>query len=282
MTGVNTLWVGERQPSDRPGVELADGVTGGIAAIDRREAAGGRFDAVVAPAVPEAADRLFGHARAAWPDVACFLYGETEHEEFEGVGVCGAAASAQLPPGEFLDRIVSAAPSQRPYPLAADEPARLDVVEGLSVEDGAFDEAADRLAGATEAPVAMVGLVGDHTERVVGLSGVGAAAVPAVSRAEALCAYALLADGTLEVTDLETDPRARSSALADRLGLRSYLGRAVEVAGQPVGTVALLDARPRTFGSDERGALRERAASVEAELTASHAGRPTPPTQTGD
>jgi hypothetical protein len=282
MTGVDTLWVGEHQPTDRQGVELADDVAGGIAAIDRREAKGERFDAVVAPVAPDAADRLFEHARTAWPDVACFLYGETEHGVFEGVGVCGAAASGRLTPDEFLDRVTVVARSQRPYPLAEDEPGRLEVVRELSVEAGAFDEAADRLAGATEAPVAMVGLVGDHTERVVGLSGVGAAAVPAVSRAEALCAYALLADGTLEVTDLETDPRARSSALADRLGLRSYLGRAVEVAGQPVGTVALLDARPRTFGSDERGALRERAASVEAELTASHAGRPTPPTQTGD
>jgi GAF domain-containing protein len=282
MTGANTLWVGERQPSDRPGVERADRLTGGLAAIDRREAEDGRFDAVVAPAVPEDAGRLFAHARTTWPDVACFLYGETEREGFEGTAVCGAAASARLTPEEFLDRVVGAARSQRPYPLAEDEPARLAVIEELSVEDGAFDEAADRLAGATEAPMALVGLVGDHTERIVGLSGVGAAAVPPLCRGEVMCAYTLLADGPVEVTDLETDPRARSSALTDRLGLRSYLGRSVEVAGQPVGTVALVDARPRGFGTDERAALRERAAGVEAELAASRAGRPAPPTRTSD
>lgn len=282
MTGANTLWVGERQPSDRPGVEWADQLTGGLAAIDRREAEGGRFDAVVAPAVPEDADRLFEHAHTAWPDVACFLYGEIEHGGFEGIAVCGAAASARLTPDEFLNRVVGAAHSQRPYPLADDEQARLAVLKELSVEDGAFDEAADRLVGATEAPMALVGLVDDHTLRVVGLSGVGAGAAPPLCRGEVVCAHALFADEPLEVTDLKTDPRSRSTALTDRLGLRSYLGRPVEVAGQPVGTVALIDARPRRFGSDERAALRERAAAVEAELAASHAGRPAPPTHTSD
>lgn len=282
MTGANILWVGERQPSDRPGVERADHVAGGLAAIDRREADGGRVDAVVASAGPDDAARLFAHARETWPDVACFLYGGTEQGGFEGTAVCGAAAGARLGPDEFLGRVVGTAHSQRPYPLAEDEPARLGVVEALSVADGAFDEAADRLAGATDAPMALVGLVGDHRQRVVGLSGVGAAAVPPLPRGEVACAYALLADEPLEVTDLETDPRARSSAIADRLGLRSYLGRPVEVAGQPVGTVALLDARARGFGTDERAALRERAAGVEAELAASHAGRPAPPTRTSD
>jgi len=277
MSGANVLWVGERQPPARPAVEPVETVPAAVEAVARREREGGRFDAVVAPPEPGVVPRLFEHARDAWPDAACYLYGRFEATDIEGATVCSAVSSARADPVDLLERLQGAT-GQRPYPVADDERERLAVLDDLDVESGAFDAVADALAEDTDAPMALVGLVGDHRQRVVGLSGAGAARAPELPRGEVVCAHTLLSEGCLELPDLDTDPRGRSSAVADRLGLRSYLGRPVSVAGHPVGTVALLDARPREFSSGERAALRERAAEV-ASVLAERAGRTAPATE---
>lgn len=275
MSGANVLWVGERQPPARPAVEPVGAVPAAVEAIARREREGGRFDAVVAPPEPGVVPRLFERAREAWPDAACYLYGRFEGTEIDGGAVCSAVSSARVDPVDLLERLQEAPTAQRPYPVPGDERERLAVLDDLEVETGAFDATADALADDTDAPMALVGLVGDHHQRLVGLSGAGAAAAPELPRGEVVCAHTLLAEGSLELPDLETDPRGRSAAVADRLGLGSYLGRPVPVADHPVGTVALLDARPREFASDERAALRERAAEVASDL-AERAGRAAP------
>lgn len=277
MSGANVLWVGERQPPARPAVEPVETVPAAVEAIARREREGGRFDAVVAPPEPGVVPRLFERVRDAWPDAACYLYGRFEGTDVDGAAVCGAVSSAWADPADLLERLQGAR-GQRPYPVPDDERERLAVLGDIDVESGAFDPVADALADDTDAPMALVGLVGDHHQRVVGLSGVGATAAPELPRSEVVCAYTLLADGCLELPDLETDPRGRSAAVAERLGLRSYLGRPVSVAGRPVGTVALLDARPREFASSERAALRERGAEVASWLS-ERAGRTAPATE---
>lgn len=281
MAGANVLWVGENQPSDRPAVEPADSTVGGLAAIDRRKRDGGRFDAVVAALPPTGGGgALFEHARESWSDVGCYLYGRFEAEPTTGTAVCDVVSSGRVEPAELLDRLVAGAGRlQRPYPLPEAEPDRLAVVNELGVETGTFDGRAGALAAEVDAPMAAVSLVGDHVQRVVGLSGIGAAAVPELPRDEGVCTYTLLADSEVAITDLETDPRTRASAIPSRLSLRAYLGRPVTVAGHAVGTVALFDARPREFSRDERAAVREYVAGIEAELAARRAGRSTSPTR---
>lgn len=274
MSGANVLWVGERQPPARPAVEPVEAVPAAVETVARREREGGRLDAVVAPPEPGVVTRLFERAREAWPDAACYLYGRFEGTGIEGTTVCSAVSSARVDPADLLERLQRPPTGQRPYPTAGDGRERLAVLGDLDVESGAFDATADALADDTDAPMALVGLIGDHHQRVVGLSGAGGAA-PELPRSEVVCAHTLLAEGCLELPDLRTDPRGRSSAVADRLGLRSYLGRPVSVDGHPVGTVALLDARAREFASAEHAALRERAAEVASDL-AERAGRAAP------
>ncbi len=253
-------------------------VPAAVEAVARRERAGGRLDAVVAPPEPGVVTRLFERVREVWPDAACYLYGRFEGTDIEGTTVCGAVSSARADPTDLLERLQRAPTGQHPYPIADDERERLSVLGDIDVESGAFDGIADTLAAATDAPMALVGLIGDHHQHVVGLSGAGGAAAPPLHRSEVVCAHTLLAEDCLELPDLETDARGRSSVVADRLGLRSYLGRPVSVGGHPVGTVALLDARPREFMSVERAVLRERTAEVAIEL-AERAGRTAPATE---
>ena len=173
-----------------------------------------------------------------------------------------------------------------PAPVPADEPARLAALRAYAGPDDAPDEALRRVAWlAAEllgAPIAVVALVDER--RVWAKAGVGLDAAEA-PREAAFCAHTILSGEVLHVPDARRDPRfADSPLVAGGPGVRFYAGAPLAVAGgHRVGTVCVMDTRPRGLDERQRRGLVDLAALAAAQLelgrVARQAGtgdRPTP------
>ena len=89
-----------------------------------------------------------------------------------------------------------------------------------------------------------------------------------ISRAESICGHTVAAGAPLFVPDLTTDERfADNPLVVGPLGIRSYAGFPLLLDdGLAVGTMCVMDTRPRTLLSDELHALRVIADQVTTQL----------------
>ncbi len=87
-------------------------------------------------------------------------------------------------------------------------------------------------------------------------------------RAVALCAKTIERDCTLVIPDAIIDPQWRDHALvAGGPRIRFYAGHPISTAdGWRVGTLCLIDDRPRTFTEEDARVLRILAAQVQLEM----------------
>ncbi len=154
-------------------------------------------------------------------------------------------------------------------PLAsATEARRLAAVRRYAALDTASGAAFDRVAALAarifHAPFATVTIVGDDTVRVIAEHG------PPPRRAilESLCAAAVRHSGPYVVDDVLLDPRAAGDpAVRGEPGIRFYAAAAITTAdGEALGSVNVMDARPRQAGEEELACLRDLAALVMDEL----------------
>jgi sigma-B regulation protein RsbU (phosphoserine phosphatase) len=131
--------------------------------------------------------------------------------------------------------------------------------------DPALDRICALAARTFQVPMATVGFVGEDRVWVYGRHGVDY--VEASAR-PGLCASAVLAPDVYLVTDATRHPLAsRHPLVRGAPGVRFYAGAPITTAdGFPVGTVAVMDTRPRQAGPDELATLRDLAAMVSGEL----------------
>ncbi|WP_245778188.1 PP2C family protein-serine/threonine phosphatase [Lentzea xinjiangensis] len=164
-------------------------------------------------------------------------------------------------------------------PLAAEaaqvEAARMEATRMEAVRrydildtppDGAFDRVARLAARWFDVPIASVTIVDE--DRIWFKSAHGLDGVTQIGRDPGLCGSAILDDDTYVVTDAVNDPRACDNPLvASELGVRFYAAAPIATAdGHRLGTVNVIDTKPR--GIDEAGmaTLRDLAAVVMDEL----------------
>ncbi len=153
----------------------------------------------------------------------------------------------------------------------ADEATRLADLHALAVLDTPAEERFDRLTRIArilfDAPMALVSLVDGDRQWVK--SGVG---IPTheTSRETSFCGHAILSDEVMVVPDTAEDPRFHDNPLVTgEPHVRFYVGRPLKVAGRSkVGTLCLMDSRPRQFSEHERRLLEDLASMAEQELTA--------------
>nr|WP_246202056.1 ATP-binding protein [Sneathiella aquimaris] len=135
--------------------------------------------------------------------------------------------------------------------------------------DTIHEEGFDRLTRLAktyfDVPIVLVSLVDENRLWFKSCQGID---VQQVGRAGSLCAEAILSDDILYVHDTELDPRFKGRRFV--LGsseIRFYAGYPLQVGGGlTVGTLCLMDTKPRTFTSDEFIALNDFGASVEQQL----------------
>ncbi len=156
--------------------------------------------------------------------------------------------------------------------LPPDEEARLVALRRLGILDTPDEERFDRLvrlaAAALDMPVALVSLVDEHRQWFKARVGLAVRETP---REAAFCGHAILTPSdTLVVPDTRSDPRFADNPLVEGdPNIRFYAGRVMRDAdGQPLGTLCVIDRRPREFERHHDQVLTDLAHLVERELTA--------------
>jgi phosphoribosyl 1,2-cyclic phosphodiesterase/CheY-like chemotaxis protein len=161
-------------------------------------------------------------------------------------------------------------------PRPPDEEDRLAALRGLGLLDTQPDERFDRLtrlaAALFDVPIALVSLVDAERQWFKSVHGV---APRSTEREASFCAHAILGDDILVVSDTLQDTRfAGNPMVTGDSGIRFYAGCPLRLAdGSRVGTLCLMDVRPRELDAQARGRLRDLAVLVERELREAPAGR---------
>ncbi len=154
-----------------------------------------------------------------------------------------------------------------PSPL--NEAARLCFLESLNILDTPPEEAFDRVTRLASAllqvPIALVSLVDMNRQWFKSRHGLQ---ITQTSRDVAFCAHALHAEDVLVIPDAKADPRfAGNPLVVNEPHVRFYAGVPLRFVGDlSVGTLCVLDVRPRTLSPAELGSLRDLARIVEREM----------------
>lgn len=114
-------------------------------------------------------------------------------------------------------------------------------------------------------PMALVTLLDDDWQWFASKVGMAMDRTP---RDQAFCAHAILLPAPMVVPDARLDPRFADNPLVTRDPfVRFYAGHTVRSRqGVPLGTLCVLDTRPRTFSESDRQALADLAVMVEKQL----------------
>lgn len=151
-------------------------------------------------------------------------------------------------------------------PAPPDEAQRLASLCALNVLDGPAVPELDRItrlaARLFNVPIALVSLV--DKERQWFMSRVGLMASQ-TARNISFCGHAILGRGALVVEDATQDARfAGNPVVTGEMHVRFYAGQPIRSrAGHALGTVCLIDTRPRSMSADDLLALNDFAQMVE-------------------
>lgn len=154
-------------------------------------------------------------------------------------------------------------------PLPPDEPARLARLQALNILDTPAEERFDRITRLASAlfdvPIVLVSLVDRDRQWFKSRHGLDA---PQTPRDISFCGHAIRGKLAFVVSDAAADPRFQDNPLVSGdPKIRFYAGQPLLAQeGSAVGTLCLIDRRPRALTEQQRGALGDLAAIVESEL----------------
>ncbi len=157
-------------------------------------------------------------------------------------------------------------------PLPANESSRLDALHGLGILYTPAEERFDRItrlaAQTLNVPIALVSLVDEQCQWFKSARGLEATET---SREVSFCGHAILEDETLVIPDTANDPRFADNPLVTGPPfIRFYAGHPVKTEdGSKIGTLCIIDSKPRYPTAAELETLRDLAAWVESELRVS-------------
>jgi len=153
----------------------------------------------------------------------------------------------------------------------ANEAARIQALQGLDLLDSAPEERFDRLTRLAKrlfnVPIALVTLVDTNRQWFKSCVGLDVSETP---RDVSFCGHAILNDGLLLVPDAREDVRFHDNPLVTGApNIRFYAGYPLTVPnGNKMGTLCLIDTKPRDLDEEERALLRDLAEMAEQELAA--------------
>ncbi|HEX7936535.1 MAG TPA: sensor domain-containing diguanylate cyclase [Paraburkholderia sp.] len=156
-------------------------------------------------------------------------------------------------------------------PTPTNESLRLDTLRGLHILDTPPEERFDRLTRLAkrlfDVPIALVSLVDANRQWFKSCIGLP---VSETSRDVSFCGHAILSDDILMVSDTLADDRFHDNPLVTQApNIRFYAGCPLTVPnGSKLGTLCLIDVKPRELDAEERDLLRDLARMAEQELAA--------------
>ena len=155
------------------------------------------------------------------------------------------------------------------YPIPLDEEQRLRDLQRHGVLDSSPDPHFDRIvqlaSEVLDMPIALVSLVDRDRQWFLARHGLEATQAP---RDQAFCAHAIAADQVLVVPDALRDERFQSNPLVLQAPhVRFYAGAPLQSAeGHNLGTLCVIDQKPRQLAPEQQEMLRLMADLVVREL----------------
>lgn len=155
-------------------------------------------------------------------------------------------------------------------PLPPNEKSRITALHLLNILDTQPEERFDRLTRMARrlfnVPIATVTLV--DSDRQWFKSHVGPV-LRQTPRDISFCGHAILSDGMMTVPDASQDERFYDNPLVTGdPSIRFYAGCPLKVGEHNLGTLCVIDDKPREFGDEERQLLQDLAQMAEQELSA--------------
>ena len=148
------------------------------------------------------------------------------------------------------------------------ETRRLTLLEELGVLNPDADAVLDGLvrcaARIVNTPIALLTLIDARHQWHKARDGLH---VPLVPRAHAFCSHNLLGDAIMEVEDALKDARFRTNPLVQGDPyIRFYAGLPLQMDGVTLGSLCVIDRRPRTLTQEQRASLHDLARASVARL----------------
>lgn len=155
-------------------------------------------------------------------------------------------------------------------PIPHDETLRLQVLHSLKILDTPAEERFERITRMAvrmfQVPTALFSLVDSNRQWFKSRQGLDACET---SRAISFCGHAIAVGGTFVVEDTRADERFSDNPLVTgEPHIRFYAGQPVSAPnGSRIGTLCLIDSKPREFTAEDCDLLAELGQLVEMELT---------------
>jgi GAF domain-containing protein len=156
-----------------------------------------------------------------------------------------------------------------PAPMPPNEEERLEELNGLNLLDtpreAGFDQVTERLTKLFKVPLALVTLIDKNRQWFKSQTGLPGdlAEARSTSRDVSLCGHVIAKDEVLIVRDLARDPRFANNPFVKERGLRFYAGVPLRGPnGFPIGSLCILDAKPRDMTRQEQELLEMIAGDV--------------------
>ncbi|MCA1324110.1 PAS domain S-box protein [Herbaspirillum sp. alder98] len=156
-----------------------------------------------------------------------------------------------------------------PIPYPVEEKKRLAVLHSLGLLDSGPDPAFDRVTRLAsrllDVPISLISLL--DAERQWFKSKVGLE-VEQTPRSQAFCAYTIMEESSLVVSDATDDERFRDNPLVlSEPSIRFYAGVPIRSnEGLPIGTLCVIDSKPKTLKPEELELLQDLASIVTKEI----------------
>jgi GAF domain-containing protein len=146
------------------------------------------------------------------------------------------------------------------------ELARLHMMEGT--DEKVLDRITQKVARIFEVPIALISFV--DRDRQWFKSAVGLppdfAEGGQTPRDISVCGHVIAGDASMVVEDLARDRRFANNALVKEHGLRFYAGAPIRSNGFPIGSLCILDIKPRRLTDREKRILEVIAEDVTEEI----------------
>ena len=148
------------------------------------------------------------------------------------------------------------------------ERARVAVVHALQLLDTPAEARFDRITRMAQVvfdvPMAAISLIDNERQWFKSERGLGLAEVP---RTDSFCVNTLTASGPFIIEDMHQDPRfSRHPLVQGAPNIRFYAGVGLLSAGQCVGSLCIMDSRPRAFSATASASLLDLGQWAEHEI----------------
>ncbi len=151
-------------------------------------------------------------------------------------------------------------------------PQRLRVLQETSLMDSlpepAFERFVRMAARVTDAPTALVSLVDERRQFFKAQLGLPE---PWATRREtplthSFCKFVVASGEPLVVESAADHPWVKDNLAVSEIGVQAYLGAPIELDGEYLGSLCVIDGKPRKWSDEDQEAMRDLADAVNTEL----------------